>query len=79
MPWALSPSLTPGDPDTLRDLVWCRLCDVSMKPALLSASTGASTAARVLTAVGRFSTAHPGVGSRLHWRRSDGPGLPVAG
>jgi hypothetical protein len=36
MVWATSPSPEADDRYLLRDLIWCRLCDVSMKPALLS-------------------------------------------
>jgi hypothetical protein len=38
MVWAVSPSLKVDDPYLLRDLVWCGLCDVAMRPALLPAS-----------------------------------------
>ena len=36
MVWAMSPSPEVDDRYLLRDLIWCQLCDVSMKPALLS-------------------------------------------
>jgi hypothetical protein len=38
MVWALSPSPDASDRYLLRDLVWCGLCDVPMKAALLSTS-----------------------------------------
>jgi hypothetical protein len=36
MVWATSPSPEADDRYLLRDLIWCRLCDAAMKPALLS-------------------------------------------
>ncbi len=38
MVWALSPEPDVDDRYLLRDLVWCGLCDVPMKAALLSRS-----------------------------------------
>jgi hypothetical protein len=38
MVWATSPSPKVGDRYVLRDLIWCGLCDVAMRPALLSTS-----------------------------------------
>lgn len=39
MVWATSPRPEADDRYLLRDLIWCRLCDVCMKPALLSTRT----------------------------------------
>src|SRR5437762_6115454 len=38
MVWAMSPAPDVDDRYLLRDLVWCGLCDVPMKAALLSTS-----------------------------------------
>ena len=38
MTWAISPTPDVDDRYLLRDLVWCGLCDVRMKAALLSTS-----------------------------------------
>jgi hypothetical protein len=38
MVWATSPSPKVDDRYVLRDLIWCGLCDVDMRPALLSTS-----------------------------------------
>jgi hypothetical protein len=39
MVWAMSPSPETDDRYLLRELVWCGLCDVGMKPAFLSTRT----------------------------------------
>ncbi len=38
MTYAYSPPPGPGDPYSLRDLVWCRLCDVAMVPVFIVGS-----------------------------------------